>query len=91
MKVVQLSQVPDGLFTITRIVNMAIITMYDNVQAQTKLEGEDLSYSADQYQIKIPWRDGLENLDLNTWLTRAKELEIASTIIDKRVARDIVI
>jgi len=91
VKIVQLSQVPEGLYSITRIGNMAIITMYDNVQIQTKPEGEDLSYSADQYQIKIPWRAGLENLDFNTWLTRAKELEYPGTIVDKRVARDIII
>lgn len=89
MKTVQLSQVPEAFFNITRIGEMAIITMYDNVKTQT--EGEELSYSADQYQIKVPWRDGLENLDFNTWLTRVKELESPSTTVERRVARDVLI
>ena len=89
MKIVQLSQVSEGLYSITRIGNMAIITMYDNIKIQEKTEEEDISYLADQYQIKILWRIGLENLDLNTWLAHAKELESPSTTVDKRIARDI--
>ncbi len=88
MKTVQLSQVPKGLYTVTRIGDMAIITMYDNVQEQTT--EEDVCYSADQYQLKVVWRDEMKIAYVD-WLDLAKRLENPQTTVDKRMARDMLL
>lgn len=88
MKTVNLSRVPEVLHSITKIRNEAIITLYDNVQELQPDEEGNPNFSADMYRIKVPWREGLVNIDYSVWLVRAKELEIASSDTDKRIARD---
>ena len=85
MKTVQLSQVPDGNFTITKMRDRAIITLYDNVQEIP--DKEELTYTADQYQLKTVWREGLK-IDYKEWLNLAKKLENPQTDAEKRMARD---
>jgi len=67
---------------------MAIITLFDNVQEGTSDEDGNMDYLAVMYQIRVPYHEGLNNIDYSKWLTRAKELEVASTNVDRRIARD---
>lgn len=88
MKTVQLSQVPDGLYSITRMKGLAIITLYDNIQEIP--DKEELTYSADQYQLKTIWRDKMM-INYQQWLDLAKRLGNPQTVADNRIARDMIL
>ena len=92
MRRAKLSQV--DLFSVVRTRNdMAIITLLDNVEEVLPTnEDEQISYLADMYQLRLPWREGIDDPDQYAeFLARAKELEDPQTDADRRIARDILI
>lgn len=92
MRRAKLSQV--DLFSVVRTRNdMAIITLLDNVEeVLPSTEDEQISYLADMYQLKFPWREGIDDpAQYAEFLARAKELEDPQTVADERIARDIVL
>ena len=88
MKTVQLSQVPKGLYSITKMRDTAIVTLYDNVQELP--DKKEITYSADQYQLKTVWRDKMI-IDYQKWLELAKRLENPQPGAETRQARDMVL
>ncbi len=92
MKTVKLSTSPE-LYNAQRVKDQVIITLYDNVQEILPESEEDaLQYQADMYQLRLPWRNGIEDpSNYDVMLARAKELEDPHTVPDQRIARDIVV
>ncbi len=71
--------------------NMAVITLHDQVQQHTDTEGV-VSYTAEQYQLQFPWREGLmDPSNYQAMLAHAKKLESPKTVRQERIARDIVL
>jgi hypothetical protein len=92
VKTVDLSQMPQ-LYNVQRVGDhQAIITLYDNVVEQQTEEDEGLKFTADKYQARVIWRDGLDDPALyDEWLARLKELEDPQEVKDKRIAREILL
>ena len=92
MKTVKLSYVPD-LYTAQRAKDDVIVTLYDNLQeVPPESEEGEMQYQADMRQLKLRWRDGIEDpSNYEVMLARAKELEDPQSVADHRIARDIVL
>jgi len=89
VRIVHLSSVPQALHRIDQVAGgMAIVTLFDNVQEGTTDEDGNMDYLAAMYQIRLPYHEGLKGMDYSKWLARVKELEVASSTADKRIARD---
>lgn len=89
MKTVQLSQAVQ--YSCQRMKNMAVITLHDQIQQHTDAEGV-VSYTANQYQLQFPWREGLTDpSNYVAMLAHAKKLEAPKTVTQTRIARDIVL
>ena len=91
MKIVKLSSEP-ALFNAQRVKDEVIITLYDNVvEIPPDNEEDEMQYQADMRQLKLRWRDGIEDpSNYELMLARAKELDNPQSDGDRRVARDIV-
>ncbi len=92
MKTVKLSQAPE-LYSAKRIKDDVIITIYDNIQEIPPESEEDaLQYQADMYQLRLPWRNGIEDpSNYDVMIARVKELGDPQEVSDQRIARDIVL
>ena len=89
MKTVNLSQSPE-LYKAQRNGTNLIITLYENVIDMSDEESQ--KFSADMYQIKMPYRKGLLSDDnYDKMLDFAKKLHNPSNPIEERQARDILV
>jgi len=89
VKTVNLSQSPE-LYQAQKIKNNVIITLYDNIQDVSDEESQ--KFTADMYQLKLPYRNGLLSSDnYESMLDYAKRLHSPSTVTEERQARDVLL
>ena len=89
MKTVNLSQSPE-LYQAQRNGTNFIITLYENVIDMS--DEENQKFTADMYQIKMPYRKGLLSSDnYDSLLAFAKRLHNPSNATEERQARDILV
>ena len=89
MKTVNLSQSPK-LYQAQKIKNNVIITLYDNIQDVSDEESQ--KFTADMYQLKLPYRNRLLSSDnYESMLDYAKRLHSPSTVTEERQARDVLL
>jgi hypothetical protein len=89
VQTVNLSQVPELYKAQRNGVNL-IITLYENVIDMS--DEENQKFTADMYQIKMPYRKGLLSDDnYEKMLDFAKRLHNPSNATEERQARDVLV